>query len=142
MNIFDSLALWGRKYKRQVAPSSGSPRFTLADVMEMFDRTAIYELTPVAGRRALPTVRPESDRKLKVSLLDDGISAIHSGSEDWYEVSRTAPSGELSKVRIVAHSSSGETLGEIRMLAGRRTYDQYFAEDPLLAHLEERASRQ
>ena len=138
MDVFDSLALWGRRYQQQKVPSSGSPRFSLADLLEMFDRNAILELTPSADGKALPSVRPDPIRKVKVSLLDDGVSAIHRGSGDWFEVYRTAPTGDLSKVRIVANSAAGGKAGEIRMLVGRRTYDHYFAEDPILKHLEQR----
>lgn len=135
MDIFDSLALWGRRFEPQTVPSSGSTRFSLADILEMFDRNAILDLTPVVDGKALPAVRPDAVRKFKVSLLDDGVSAIHSDSSDWFSVYRTAPSGDLSKVRIVAHTASGAECGEIRMLVGRRTYDHYFAEDPIFEHI-------
>jgi hypothetical protein len=139
MDLLDSLALWGRRYQRQVVPGRGDKRFGLADVLEMFDRNAILELTPVVSGRAQTTLRPDAVRKVKVSLLDDGISAIHSGPEDWYEVFRTPPTGDLSKVRIIAHSPSGAVVGEVRMVVGRRTYEHYFAEDPIFEHLKRRA---
>jgi hypothetical protein len=86
-------------------------------------------------------VRPDPVRKVKVSLLDNGISAIHSSSGDWYQVYRTAPSGDYSKVRIVANSPEGAKLGEIKMLVGRRTYDQYYAEDPIFAEIAKARAR-
>jgi hypothetical protein len=135
MDLFDSLALWGRRFDQQKAPRTADARFTLSDLLYFFDRAAIMELTPIVGGKALATARPDSVRKVKVSLLDDGVSAVHGGGGDWYEVFRTAPSGDLSKVRIVAYSAEGAKAGEIRMLVGRRTYDQYFAEDPIFQHL-------
>ena len=141
MSALDMLALWGRRYEQQHKPGSGSTRFGLSDVMEMFDRNLILELTTVAGSKEGQTVRPDSVRKIKVSLLDDGISAIHAGGDGWYEVFRTAPTGDTSKVRIVAHGPQGEKLGEVRMLVGRRTYDHYFAEDPIFSHLQGEPNR-
>jgi hypothetical protein len=136
MNMLDSLALWGRRVEQQTVLGTSRTRFDLADLLTMFDRSAILELVPVVEGKALPAARPDMSRKVKVSLLDDGISAIHSGSADWYEVYRTAPSGDLSRVRIVAHSADGSAAGELRMLVGRRAYDQYFAEDPVFDHIQ------
>jgi hypothetical protein len=135
MDVFDSIALWGRRFDRQTT-ASGSTRFTLRDLLLAFDQNAIHELTPVVEGRSLPTVRPDPVRKVKVSLLDDGVSAIHSSSGEWFEVYRTAPSGDIAKARIEAFSPAGAKVGEIRMLVGRRTFDQYFAEDPIFAHIE------
>ncbi|HXH21918.1 MAG TPA: hypothetical protein VNN10_07795, partial [Dehalococcoidia bacterium] len=112
----------------------------LHDLLMFFDRHAILELTPVVEGKALPRIRPEAVRKVKVSLLDDGISAIQGTGAAAYEVYRTAPSGDLAKVRIVALAADGEKRGEIRMLVGRRTYDQYFTEDPIFRHIEEHAA--
>jgi hypothetical protein len=139
MDLLDTLALWGRRYDQQTNPRTGEKRFELQDLLLYFDRNALLELTPVSGGKAMPPTRPDPVRKVKVSLLDDGISAIQGGGADWYEVYRTAPSGDLSKVRIVGLKESGEKAGEIRMLVGRRTYDQYFAEDPIFQHLEGRS---
>jgi hypothetical protein len=138
MDLLDTLAFWGRKYEKQKVPRTGSFRFALSDLMEMFDRNAIYELTPVIKGKPGQTVAPDPVKKMKVSLLDNGISAIHSGPQDWYEVVRTAPSGDLSRVRIIAHASGGGDLGEIRMLVGQRSYDHYFREDPLFAEMQRR----
>ena len=71
-----------------------------------------------------------------VSLLD-GLSEIHAPAGGWYEVLETAPSGDLAKVRILAKDGGGSTVGELRMLVGRRTLDHYFLEDPLLKSLQE-----
>ncbi len=136
MDIFDSLALWKRKFQQQTVPGTGKERFSLGDVLEMFDRNAILELTPVVAGKVQATVRPDAVRKFKVSLLDNGISAMPTAAGDWYEVFRTAPSGDLSKVRVVAHEKDGAEAGEIRMLVGRRQYDHYFAEDPIIGEIE------
>ena len=135
MDVFDKLAFWGRKYEPVVVPGTGSRRFTMTDLFQMFGRSAILELTPYGAEAAMPAVRPDSVRKLKVSLLDDGLSAIHSTNSDFYEVYRTAPSGDISRVRIIANSVEGRRVGEIRMEIGRRSYEHYFEEDPILAHI-------
>jgi hypothetical protein len=139
MDLLDAIALWGRRYDQQANPRTGERRFTLQDLLLYFDRSALLELTPLTGGAPAAPIRPDPVRKVKVSLLDDGISAIQSGGAEWYEVFRTAPSGDLSKVRIIAHKADGAKAGEIRMLVGRRTYDQYFAEDPIFRHIEERS---
>jgi hypothetical protein len=135
MDVFDKLALQGRRYDQQRAPRTGSLEFTLGDVLQTLGRNAILELTATGGNGPDRTLRPDPVRKLKVSLLDDGITSIHSGAGDSYHVYRTAPSGDLSKVRIVALSTAGAKVGEIRMLMGRRTYDHYFKDDPLIEQL-------
>src|SRR5207247_3155075 len=104
LDLLDTLAFWGRKYEKQRVPRTGSTRFSLSDILETFDRNAIFELTPVTNGKPGQTLKPDPVRKMKVSLLDNGISAIHSSSDDWFEVLRTAPSGDLSRVRIVAHA--------------------------------------
>ena len=138
MDLLDTLAFWGRKYEKQRVPRTGSSRFSLGDVLETFDRNAILELTPVANGKPGETLRPDPVRKMKVSLLDDGVSAIHSSSDDWYEVLRTAPSGDLSRVRLVAHSPDGAEVGEVRMLVGQRSFEHYFQQDPILAEIARR----
>ena len=136
MDLLDKVALSGRRYEQQTVPSTGSTRFTLADLLEAFGRQSILELAPVVNGKPGATLRPDPVRKLKVSLLDEGISAIHSGGGDWYEVFRTAPSGDLSKVRIVAHAADGAKTGELRMLMGQRSFAHYFREDPILDKIE------
>ena len=135
MDVFDVLALWGRKYDQLTVPGSRSKSFSLSALLEMFSRNAIMELTPYVGNSPRDTVRFDKARKVKVSLLDNGISVIHSGSEDTYEVYRTPPSGELSKVKIIAYSPDGVKTGELRMVVGQRSYEHYFEEDPILEAL-------
>jgi hypothetical protein len=138
MDLFDRLALQARRYEQQSVPATGSRIFRLGDILEAFGRNAIFELTAMPGSGETKTVRPDSVRKLKVSLLDDGITAIHSSNYDHYEVYRTAPSGDLSKVRIVAFDPNGNKVGELRMLIGRRSYDHYFREDPIIETIRQR----
>ncbi len=138
IDFVDKLAFFGRRYERQVSRRSGNTRFGLSDVLELFDRNTILELTPVVGGEPMETVVPDAERKIKVSLLDKGISAIHSDAGDWFEVLRTAPSGDLTKVRIVAYSANNKRAGEITMLVSQRMPAFYFAEDPILQHLAEK----
>jgi hypothetical protein len=135
MDIFDKLALNNRKYDQLTTPRSGSRVFTLVDVMELLGRNAIIELEALPASGPKQTLRPDPVRKMKVSLLDDGITAIHSSVRDEYEVYRTAPSGDYSKVKIVASTHDGNRIGEIRMLMGRRTFEHYFEEDPIFEAL-------
>ena len=131
MNLLDKLALSGRRYEQARVPRNNSTQFTLADVLQMFNFNTILELTPVVNGKTQATMQPDAVRKLKVSLLD-GISAIHSHEEDWYEVYRTAPSGDLARVRVVAHKRAGETVGELQMLVSQRMPQYYFGEDPII----------
>ena len=135
MDVFDVLALWGRKYDQLTVPGSRSKSFSLNALLEMFSRNAILELTPYVGNSPGETARFDKVRKLKVSLLDNGISVIHSSSDDTYEVYRTAPSGEMSKVKIIAYSPDGSKTGELRMVVGQRSYEHYFEGDPILEAL-------
>ncbi len=139
MNLLDSISLWGRRLQPQVSRGTGDRRFRLVDVLQLFDSQLILELTPVVSGRRLPTVRPDSQNKVKVSLLDNGISAIHADAHDWYEVFKSPPSGDLSRVRIVARGGDGGRRGEIRMVLGPRTYEHYFEQDPLLEGLKARS---
>jgi hypothetical protein len=138
MDLFDRLALQARRYDQERVPATGATVFSLSDILEMFGRNAILELTASPGNGESHTARPDSQRKLKVSLLDDGISAIHSSNADRYEVYRTAPSGDLSKVRIIAFDPAGKRIGEVRMLVGRRSYEHYFEEDPIIETIRRR----
>jgi hypothetical protein len=138
MDVFDKLAFLGRKYELARVPGSGSTRFTMGDVLQMFNQAAILELTPSTGASAGQTLRPDPVRKIKVSLLDNGFSAIHSDNTDWYEVYRTPPSGDLTKVRIVAYAPDGTKVGELKILTGRRSFEHYFEHDPIFAAIEER----
>ena len=138
MDFMDKLALAGRRYESRLAPDTGNTQLQLPQVLTMYNGKAILELTSSVAAGPSKTVRPDADRKLKVSLLD-GLSEIHAPSGGWYEVFETAPSGDLAKVRIVAKDGRGGTVGELRMLVGRRTLDHYFAEDPILQSLQEQA---
>ncbi len=134
MDLLDKLAFMGRRYEQMRTPRRTDKKFSLADVLETFNRNTILELTPVVKGKPGVTRRPDPVRKLKVALLD-GISAIHSHNDDWYEVYRTSPSGDLSKVRIVAFSRSGEKIGELHILLSERMPIFYFGEDPILETL-------
>jgi hypothetical protein len=132
LDWMDLVALWGRRYERQSVPGSNRTTFTLAEVLEAFDRVAVLELTCIVGSRPGVTVRPDPIKKVTVSLLDDGISPLHSSPEDRYEVFRTAPTGDAARARIVARTAQGARLGEIRLLTGRKIPDHYFRKDLLL----------
>ena len=132
MDLFDKLAFMGRRYERDLVPRNGSHRFTLSDLLQAFNYNTILELTPIVDGKAGETVKPDEVRKLKVSLLDHGIAAIHSHADDGYEVYRTAPSGDLSKVRVVAYSPKDDKIGELHMLVSERLQGFYFDEDPIL----------
>ena len=136
MDFMDKLALSNRRYESRVALDTGSSKLQLPQVLMMYNGKAILELTTVMEGKPSKTVKPDAQRKLKVSLLD-GLSEIHAPEGGWYEVLETAPSGELSKVRILAKSAGGATVGEVRMMVGRRTLDHYFLEDPILKSLQE-----
>ncbi len=138
MNLLDRLALRGRRYERQTVPGTGSERFSLAEVLTLFNHDTILELTPVVDGKDGATEWPDAVRKIKVSLLDKGISAIPTHTAGWYEVFRTAPSGDVSRVRIVAYSPDNVRVGEIRMVVSHRLPQYYFDEDPLLKELDER----
>jgi hypothetical protein len=111
MDLFDKLALESRRYEKLRAPRSGSEVFSLGDLLETLGRNAIHELVALPAGGQKKTVRPDTVRKLKVSLLDDGIVAIHSGVRDQYQVYQTAPSGDYSKVKIVAMAPDGGRVG-------------------------------
>jgi hypothetical protein len=135
MNFFDNLVLGGRRFEPRKAGSSGTTRFTLLDVLQTFNSQTILELDSDARAAPSGKLRPDTERKLKVSLLD--VLSDHALPADaWFEVLQTAPNGDLSKVRILAHSADGAVVGKLEMLLGRRTYDHYFAEDPVLQQLQ------
>ncbi|HEX5140792.1 MAG TPA: hypothetical protein VFX19_07595 [Dehalococcoidia bacterium] len=137
MNFLDKLALMGRRYEQRGSPSTGDTKLHLPEVLAMYNGKAILELTAEPLSKDSHTIRPDAERKLKVSLLD-GLSEIHAPDGGWYEVFETAPTGDIAKVRIVAMSPQGAQAGELKMLVGRRTLDHYFLEDPLIASLRER----
>ena len=142
VDFFDRLALWGRKYERRLNPRTGERRFQLSDLLELFRTNTILELTPFAGGKELDTATPDPVRKLKVSLLDDGIAQIAPSSHLWYEVYVTAPSGDLARAKVQAFSSEGEHRGEVQMLIAQRMPELYFSEDPIFRALAENSNRQ
>jgi hypothetical protein len=133
MNFFDNLVLGGRRYEHRKAGSSGSTRFTLLDLLQTFASQTILELDSDAKGSA--KLRPDSERKLKVSLLDV-LSDLSLPADAWFEVLQTAPNGDLSKVRILAHGANDAVAGKLDLVLGRRTYEHYFAEDPVLQQLQ------
>jgi hypothetical protein len=135
VDLFDKLALWGRKYEKQTNPRTGDTRFSLGDLLEDFRRTTILELTPVRDGNRLPASRPDPVRKIKVSLLDQGLAALTQPAS-WYEVHLTSPSGDLAKARVDAYASDGKPVGELEMLVAERSPELYFAEDPVLSEIE------
>jgi hypothetical protein len=100
----------------------------------MYSKEAILELTASADGVFWTTRRPDVQRKLKVSLLDS-VSDLHLPADAWFQVGQTAPSGDYARARIEAFGREKESLGHIEMLIGRRNYDYYFAQDPLLDQL-------
>ena len=130
MDLFDRLALAGRRYVRRLSAVSGSPRLDLDEVLRLYDRKAILDVTIRPNGQQPQHMKPDSERKLKLSLLDM-LSELHPEEGSWYEIFETAPTGDNSKVRILVSGESGPK-GEVQMLMGRRTLDNYFAEDPVL----------
>jgi hypothetical protein len=141
VDFFDRLALWGRKYERRLNPRTGERRFQLSDLLELFRTNTILELTPFAGGREMATATPDPVRKLKVSLLDDGLAQIAPSNHLWYEVYVTAPSGDLARAKVQAFSAEGEHRGEIQMLIAQRMPELYFSEDPILRVLAENGNQ-
>jgi hypothetical protein len=133
MDLFDKVALWGRKYEVQVNPRTGLHRFSPRDILEDFQLKTIVELTPHVNGHGGETHRPDPVRRLKISLLDEG-GAVFGGSDvGWYEVHSTAPSGDLARVKVIAVSPQGTAVGELRMLLAYRMPELYFKEDPIFA---------
>jgi hypothetical protein len=131
MDLFDKLALFMRRFEPRRTLSGHDRRFELLDLMEMYSKEAILELTASADGVFWTTRRPDVQRKLKVSLLDS-VSDLRLPADAWFHVGQTAPSGDYAKARIQAYGRERESLGHIEMLIGRRNYDYYFTHDPLL----------
>jgi hypothetical protein len=131
MDLFDKLALDSRHFERMVAPRSSSATFTLGDVLETVGRSAIHEMTIVPASGSKQTLKPDASRRIRLSLLDDGITAIHSSVKDQYQVFQTAPSGDFSRVKVVAFAPDGSKVGEVQMLLGRRVFANVADEDPI-----------
>jgi hypothetical protein len=133
MDLLDKIALWGRRYERQLNPRSGNYRFSLSDLLEAFRLNTILELTPYVDGKPGETYRPDPVRKLKISLLDEGGSALGSPDVAWYEVYRTPPSGDHARVKVYACKPDGSPSAELRMLVAQRMPELYFKEDPIFA---------
>src|SRR6476661_9170905 len=134
MDLFDKLALTMRRFEPRRTPATRDRRFELLDLMELYSKEAILELTASADGEFWTTRRPDLQRKLKVSLLDS-VSDLRLPSDAWFHVGQTAPSGDYARARIEAFGRGRESLGHIEMLIGRRNYDYYFTQDPLLDEL-------
>ena len=136
MNLFDKLALQGRRYTLRRSPAAGEYRLSLLEVLQMFNARAILELSTYLDGKHHRTVKPDADKKLKISLLDE-LSDMNTDRLGWYEVYETAPTGDLTKAKVIGHSSDNSIIGETRMLLGRRTLSHYFLDDPLLQSADE-----
>ena len=136
MDLFDKLALTLRRFEPRRTPRNDR-RFELLDLMELYAREAILELTASADGVFWTTRRPDMQRKLKVSLLDS-ISDLRLPADAWFRVGQTAPSGDYARARVHAFGRGNERLGHIELLIGRRDYDYYFTHDPLLDQIDSR----
>ena len=139
MDLFDKLALAMRRFEPRRTPSRHERRFELLDLMELYSKEAILELTASGDGVFWTTRRPDLQRKLKVSLLDS-VSDLRLPSDAWFHVGQTAPSGDYARARIEAFGRGNERLGRIDMLIGRRNYDYYFTHDPLLEQIDTRVA--
>jgi hypothetical protein len=134
MDLFDKLALAMRRYEPRRTLGARQRRFELIDLMALYSKEAILELTASSDGVFWTTRRPDAQRKLKVSLLDS-VADLHLPADAWFHVGQTAPSGDYARARIEAYGREKESLGHIEMLIGRRNYDYYFTQDPLLDQL-------
>lgn len=133
MDLFDRLALIGRKYQPRHSAITGGTELRLDEVLRVFHGKTILEMeVRPAGKDPR---RYMHERGRPVSLVD-GISEISTGNGADYHVHETAPSGDFVKVRIQAQPAGGQ----LSMLVGRRTTDHVPAEDALFDHLERRQS--
>jgi hypothetical protein len=97
----------------------------LGEVLQVFRRKTILELDVRAAGE------PERSRKHQVGSpisLVDGLAEIHGGAGSSFEVMETAPSGDFSRVRIVARPGGGE----LTMLVAERQPEHHATEDQLL----------
>ena len=139
MDLFDKLALALRRYEPRRTAETRALRFELLDLMGLYSKEAILELTASADGVFWTTRRPDMQRKLKVSLLDS-VSDLRLPADAWFRVGQTAPSGDFARARIEAFGRGKERLGRIEMLIGRRNYDYYFTHDPLLDQINSRVA--
>lgn len=134
MDLFDKLALALRRFEPRRRTDNHDRRFELIDLMQLYSNEAIIELTASADGVAWTMRRPDMQRKLKVSLLDS-VSDLRLPADAWFHIGQTAPSGDYARARVEAFGRGQEPLGRIEMLIGRRNYDYYFTQDPLLAEI-------
>ena len=135
MDVFDKLALAMRRHEPVHSHRTKSRRFELMDLMEMYSRQSILELDASTDGKKWSHLKPDAERKFKVSLLDS-VSELGLPADAWFTVGQTAPSGDYSRVQIEAHGRGNESLGEIDMLLGRRNYAFYYSEDPVLGQID------
>jgi hypothetical protein len=134
MDLFDKLALSMRRFEPRRTLETKNKRFELLDLMELYSKEAILELTASADGIFWTTRRPDAQRKLKVSLLDS-VSDLRLPADAWFHVGQTAPSGDFARARIEAFGRGRERLGHIEMWIGRRNYAYYFTDDPVLGQI-------
>lgn len=139
MDLFDKLSLTMRRFEPKRTPETHNRRFELLDLMALYSKEAILELTASADGIFWTTRRPDMQRKLKVSLLDS-VSDLRLPADAWFHVGQTAPSGDYARARVEAFGRGNEPLGRIEMLIGRRNYDYYFTHDPLLEQIDSRVA--
>ena len=125
MDLLDRLALASRKYQPRRSPVTGSLQLQLEEVLRVFHGKTILDMEVQPPAKEPSRVSHEQARP--VSLID-GIAEIGGGEPGWYEVLQTAPSGDYSKVRIVAHPAGGQ----LSMVVGRRVPEHLPVEDALL----------
>src|SRR5687767_13061826 len=108
MDLFDKLALTLRRFEPRRTLDTGDKRFELLDLMAMYSKEAILELTASADGVFWTTRRPDAQRKLKVSLLDS-VSDLRLPADAWFHVGQTAPSGDYARARIKAYGRGHES---------------------------------
>ena len=131
MDLFDRLALAGRRFERLHSAINGSTQLTLEEVLRVFQNKTLLELDLLpAGKNGSRSVH-ETGRP--VSIIDS-IAAITAPDDSWYEVMQTPPSGDHARFRITAMPSGGH----LACLVGRRIPAHHVSEDPLLEELKAR----
>ena len=136
MELLDRLALTGRRHERRRSVITGSPSLDLHEILREYDHKAILDAAIWLNGKRAKHLTPDPERKLKLSLLDM-LSELQPAEGSWYEVFETAPTGDVTKVRIAVYTRAGKLNGELRMLMGRRTMDNYFLEDPVFESIKE-----
>src|SRR6476620_8630063 len=70
MEVFDKLALAMRRHEPVHSHRTKSRRFELMDLMEMYSRQSILELDASTDGKKWSHLKPDAERKFKVSLLE------------------------------------------------------------------------